>query len=84
VVLAGVPVADADVLTLARLVRGAGFVETASRLEDAWDMQVRVLGLTLEEREEILRALEEAADGLAELRGVLIRDREARIASGLQ
>jgi hypothetical protein len=83
-VLAGVPVADAHVLALVRLVRNAGFEETATRLENAWSLEVKVLALTMPERGVILRALDDPPDGLAELHGVLVRDREARIASGLR
>jgi hypothetical protein len=42
-----------------------------------------VLALTVDEREEILRAREESPDGLAELRGALVRDREWRQRIGL-
>ena len=45
---------------------------------------MRVLGLTINEREGVLRALEEAGNGLAGLRGTLLRDREWRVAQGLQ
>jgi hypothetical protein len=71
-------------LELARLVRDAGFDETAERLERAWQVETKVLALTIDEREEILRALDDVPDRLAELRGTLLRDREARIAHGLQ
>ena len=82
-VLAGVPVADANVLELARLVRDAGFDETAGRLEDAWKLEVKVLALTIPEREAILRALDDPPAGLAELRGVLVREHEWRLGHGL-
>jgi len=77
--LAGLPVRDQDVLEIARLVRDAGFDNTAERLENAYDAELKVLALTIADREAILRALDE----LAELRGTLIRDREWRLRHGL-
>jgi hypothetical protein len=68
---------------LARLLRQAGSIDTAERLERAWDVETKVLALTIDERKEILRALEESPDGLAELRGALVRDREWRMREGL-
>ena len=65
------------------MVRAAGFDATALRLEDARKLEVMILGLTIHEREEILRALEEAPDGLAELRCTLLRDREWRVREAL-
>jgi hypothetical protein len=81
--LAGVPVADVDVLELARLVRKAGFDHTAERLENAWHVECKVLALTIPEREEVLRLLDDPPDGLAELRGVLVREHEWRVREGL-
>ena len=46
-------------------------------------MQTKVLALTIPQRERILRALDDAPDGLAELRGVLLREREWRVREGL-
>lgn len=37
------------------------------------------IALTVEERELILRGLEDCPDGLAELRGVLVREHEWRV-----
>jgi hypothetical protein len=53
------------------------------RLERAYDVETKLLGLTLAERDEILRALEEAPTGLATLRGQLLRDRERWMREGL-
>ena len=50
--LCGVPVADPALLALARLVRDAGFGDTAERLEDAWRLETKVVALTIDEREE--------------------------------
>jgi hypothetical protein len=62
--LAGLPVRDQGVLEIAGLLRGAGFDDTAGRLEDACDAETRVLALTIPDREAILRALEAARTGL--------------------
>jgi uncharacterized protein with PIN domain len=69
--LRGIPVRDHDVLELARLLREAGFDETAETVEDAYDQEVKVLALTITDREAILRTLDDPPDGLAELRVVL-------------
>jgi hypothetical protein len=43
-----------------------------------------VVALTIEDRQRILRALERGfPDGLAELRGVLLREHEGRVREGL-
>ena len=81
--LAGLAVRDQDVLELARLLRQADFNETAERLERASDLETKLLALTLAERDEILRALEDAPTGLATLRGQLLRDRERWVREGL-
>jgi hypothetical protein len=47
-------------------------------LEDAYDAERRVVALTIADREAVLRVLEDAPDGLAELRGVLLREAEWR------
>jgi hypothetical protein len=72
--LAGIPVRDQDVLELARLLRSAGFDETAEWVEVAYDREAKVLALTIGQREEILRTLDDPPDGLAELRGVLLAE----------
>lgn len=83
--LAGIPIADRDVLELARNLRDAGFAETAETLEDAYDAERGVLALTIADREAILRALDDPPDGLAELRGCapararVARTRRARL-----
>ncbi len=81
--LAGIPVADKDVLELARLLRGVEFEEVAARLEGAWDAETKVVALTVGERESILRVLDDPPAGLAELRGVLLREAEWRVREGL-
>jgi len=81
--LAGIPVADKDVLELARLLRDAAFVDVAERLENAYDVECKVLALPIEDRERILRALDDPPAGLAELRGVLLVEHEWRRREGL-
>lgn len=56
--LAGTPVRDKDVLELARLLRDAGFDETAETLEKGYDLETKVLALTIVDREAILRTLD--------------------------
>ncbi len=80
---AGIPVADKNVLELARLLRQAGFDDGAEKLEKGHDAETRVLALTIEDRECILRALDDPPAGLAELRGVLLLEHEWRVRDGL-
>ncbi len=73
VFVAGIPLRDETVLELARLVNDPGL---AHKLEDAYRREVKVLALTIPERERILVALENAPVDLAELRGVLLPELE--------
>ncbi len=82
--LAGIPVADRLVLELAvKLRREAGLDETAEKLENAYDRETKVLALTISEREQILYALDDPPDGLAELRSVLLAEQVGRQRQGL-
>ena len=81
--LAGTPVRDRDVLELAGLLRDASFDDVAERLENAYDVECKVLALTVPDREAIIRALNDPPDGLAELRGVLLREHAWRKREGL-
>jgi hypothetical protein len=56
---------------------------TAGTLEGALDAGPATVALTIEDRERILRAPEDCPDGLAELRGVLLREHAWRIREGL-
>ena len=79
--LCGVNVADPAVLELALQLRASGFETVAERLEEAYDQETSVLGLTIPERETILRALAEGNRNdspLAELRSVLLQEHEGR------
>jgi len=64
-----------DCLELARLVDDDAL---GSRLETAYRRKTRVLALTIDERELILRALDEPPAGLEELRRVLLGEHTAR------
>ena len=81
--LAGLPVSDRDILELARLAREADFNYLAEKLETAYDRETRVLALTIDEREMIIRSLDDPPESLAELRGVLVREHEWRVREGL-
>jgi hypothetical protein len=73
--LAGIPVAP----ELAARVDEAAATTLCQGLERGR----ATFALTIEEREQILRALEDCPDGLAELRGVLVREHEWRLREGL-
>ena len=77
--LAGVPVRKELVKVLADLVDEP----TASLLRVAVERGTLIVALTVEDRERILRALEDCPDGLAELRGVLAAEHEWRVREGL-
>ena len=57
--LAGIPVADRAVLQLAASLREAELVDTAERLERAYDREARIVALDISDREAILRVLED-------------------------
>ena len=78
--LAGLRVPDDDVRELARLVDEP----TRSVLEKALAFGTVVLALTIEDRERLLWALDDArTDALAELRAVLLQEHEGRVREGL-
>jgi hypothetical protein len=78
--LAGMRVPDDDVRELARRVDEP----TRSVLEKALGLGTVVVALTIEDRERLLRVLDDAhTDALAELRGVLLREHEGRVQDGL-
>ena len=56
---------------------------SAERLEDAYDLETKVLALTVPEREAILRALDDPSDALAELCATLLSEHEWRVREGL-
>jgi hypothetical protein len=80
VYLAGLRIPDEDVRLLVRLVDEP----TRSFLEKALSRGTGVVALTIEDRERILGALDDArTDALAELRGVLLQEHEWRDRDGL-
>ena len=57
--LAGVRVRNQDVLELARLVRDAGFDDTAERLVAALEAEQAIVALMTQDRKAILRSLDD-------------------------
>ena len=68
------------VLELARLVDDDTL---AGRLEDAYGCEVKVLGLSIRERELMFGALDDPPPGLEELSAVLLREHVGRVRDGL-
>ena len=78
--LAGVLVPDDDVRAIIRLVEEP----TRSLLEKSLAFETSVVALTIEDRERISWALDDArTDLLTELRGVLLQEYEGRVREGL-
>lgn len=73
--LAGIPVRDDLILELARLVDDDAL---ATRLEDCYGRDVKLMVLDIPERETIIRALEDPPPGLEELRGVPVAEHVSR------
>ena len=73
--LAGLRIPDEDVRELITLVDEP----TRSLLEKSLALESEIVALTIEDRERILRALDDVrTDALAELRGVLLQEHEWR------
>jgi hypothetical protein len=66
--LAGIKVAQTDVLILAIDLRNAGYTATADLLEDAVIRSERQVGLTIKDRENVLSVLTDPPAGLTQLR----------------
>jgi hypothetical protein len=81
--VAGVRVREEDVLALAGLLHDAGFDDTAESLVVALEAEQGIVGLSIEDREAILRTLDDPHVGLVQLRGVLLREHEWRVREGL-
>ena len=77
--LAGLRVPNDSVRELAALVDEP----TATELRNALERKTAIVALTIEDRERILRALDDPPHGLAELRGVLLSEHEWRVRDGL-
>ena len=78
-IVAGIPLTAELVRTLADLVDEPA----ASTLRAGLEADRIAVALTIAEREQILRALEDCPDGLSELRGVLLDEHEWRVREGL-
>jgi hypothetical protein len=82
--LAGTAVTDRDTFALAQILRDAGFADVAEKLEKGMTLGTRILGLSITDRESMLRALDDPPSaGLDELRGVLLQEHEWRVREGL-
>jgi hypothetical protein len=77
--VAGIPLTTELVHTLAELVDEPA----ASTLRAALDADRIGVALTISEREQLLRGLEDPPTGLTELRSVLLREHEWRVREGL-
>ena len=81
--IAGIRVRDEAILGLAWLLHDAGFEDTTETLVAALEEQRNVVALTIDDREAILRALDDPPHGLAELRSVLLEEQVWRVREGL-
>lgn len=81
--LAGIPVRDRDMFILVGLLYDAGFDDTAGALVVALEAEQELVALTIEDREAILRALDDSPSALAVLRVVLLQEHEGRVREGL-
>lgn len=81
--LAGFAVDDEHVLELVELLRDAGYDETAERLRWAVRYGDELIGLRIADRLAILDVLDDAPEGLADLRGVLTSEHRWRVRHGL-
>ena len=88
--LAGIPIEDKRVLTLAAKLRDAGLKhrdagldDTAQRLETAYDRETAVLALSIPARDDILQVLVDCPEGLCELRAVLLKQQAWRDREGI-
>jgi hypothetical protein len=77
--VAGISVRDQDVLDLVQRLLEAGFEDTADALAVALDARQRLVAVTVQDREAILRVLDEPPDDLAELRAVLLKEHEGHV-----
>ena len=62
----------------------AGLEVTAAKLEHAWSAETKVLALDIDDREALLRAMEDwCPPELGELRAVLLQEHVGRVRDGL-
>jgi hypothetical protein len=81
--LAGFEVAEEHVLELAGLLERAGYDETAERLAYALKWGDELVGLRIADRLAILDVLDDAPEGLADLRFLLASEHRWRVRHGL-
>lgn len=81
--LAGINHTTSAALELITMLCAAGLLDTADTLATAWNHGDEVVGLTLDEREEVLRVLDEPPDRLCDLRTVLLEEHRWRETVGL-
>jgi hypothetical protein len=81
--LAGLPVPNEAAHDLASRLRDEGVLDTAEKLEEALAHGAQVAALSIDDREAILRVLDEAPEGLAELRAVLFEEHVERVREGI-
>jgi hypothetical protein len=82
--LAGTAVTDRDTFELARVLRESGFPEVAEKLEKALTLGTQIVGLSIVDRESMLRALgDPPTEGLVEFRAVLVGEHKWRVREGL-
>jgi hypothetical protein len=82
VFLAGIPIDDKRVLTLAAKLRDAGLDDTAERLETAYDRETAVLALAIPARDEILQCSSTAPKDSASSEPCCSSSRRGAIAKG--
>ena len=74
---------DEHVRALVALLDDPGASDVAETLTVALDAERTIVALTVPDREAILSVIDDPPDGLAELRGVLLREHEWRQREGL-
>jgi hypothetical protein len=81
--LAGIPIADDQVVELVTRLRAVGITTTADHLERTLDRGARIVALEEYDRHAILRVLEDCPDELGDLRATLLQEVVWRQAQGL-
>jgi hypothetical protein len=70
--VAGIDITTIDAVKLIALLARDGRVATADTLATAWGKDETVVGLTIDERNDVLGVLDSPPDGLRQLRAVLL------------
>jgi len=80
--MAGVSVCEADCRTLVDLLHRVGRdddLRLAARIDRGFEREIRILALSVAERDRLLGVLNDPPDGLVELRGVLVGEQRDRL-----